>query len=64
MLVPKEVVEWNKIMTLVADVFFVYRTAFLLSLPRQIEFIMVEYVATSTAKSISKHLTPVVQVYG
>jgi hypothetical protein len=61
--VPKEVVEWNKIVTLAADVFFVDGMAFLLSVLRQIKFITVEHVATRTAKSLSKHLTRVVQVY-
>ncbi len=55
--VPREIVEWNKIVTLVADVFFVDGIAFLLSLSRQIKFITVEHVATHTAKSLSKHLT-------
>ncbi len=50
-------------MTLAADVFFVDKTAFLLSVSRQIKFITAEYVATHTAKSLSKHLTQVVQVY-
>jgi hypothetical protein len=49
--------------TLAADVFFVDGTAFLLSMSRQIKFITVEYVATRTAKSLSKHLTCVFQVY-
>jgi hypothetical protein len=55
--VPREVVEWNKIVTLAADVFFVDGTAFLLSVSRQIKFITAEYIATHTAKSLSKHLT-------
>ncbi len=62
-LVLKEVVERNKIVMLVADVFFVDGTAFLLSLLRQIKFITAGYIATRTAKSLSKYLTQIVQVY-
>ena len=62
-LVPRDMVEWNKIVTLAADVYFVDGAAFLLSLSRQIKFITVEYVATRMAKSPSKHLIQVVQVY-
>ncbi len=62
-LVPRDMVEWNKIVTLAADVYFVDGAAFLLSLSRQIKFIAVEYVATHMAKSLSKHLTRVIQVY-
>ena len=38
-------------------------TAFLLSVLRQIKFITAEHVATHTAKSLSKHLTRVIQVH-
>ncbi len=55
-LVPQEVVECNKIVTLAADMFFVDGIAFLLTVWRQIKFITAEYVATCTAKSLSKHL--------
>jgi hypothetical protein len=61
--VPKEVVEWNKIVMLAADVFFVDGTAFLLSVLRQIKFIMTEHDATRMAKSLRKHLTQVIQVF-
>jgi hypothetical protein len=42
---------------------FVDGIAFLLTVSRQIKFITVEHVATCTAKSLSKHLARVVQVY-
>ncbi len=61
--VPREVAEWNKIVMLAADVFFVDGTAFLLRVLRQIKFILAEHVATHKAKSLSKHLTWVVQIY-
>jgi hypothetical protein len=60
---PKEVVDWNNRVTLAAGVFFFDRTAFLLSVLRQIKLITAEYVATCMAKSLSKHLTQIVQVY-
>ncbi len=47
-LVPREVVEWNKIVTLAADVFFVDGTSFLLSMSRQIKFITADYVGRSS----------------
>jgi hypothetical protein len=56
-------VEQNKPVTLAADVFFVDGTNFLLTLLRQIKFIMVEYVAVCTAKSLRKNSEQVVQVY-
>ncbi len=61
--VPREVVERNKIVMLAADVFLVDGIAFLLTVLRQIKFIMVEHVATCKAKSLSKHLAQVVQEY-
>ncbi len=61
--VPREVVEHNKIVTLAADVFFLDGIAFLLNMSRQTKFITVEHVATCTAKSLSKHLAQIVQVY-
>jgi hypothetical protein len=61
--VPKEIVERNKIVTLAADVFFVDRTVFLLTVSRQIKFITAEYIAVRTGKSLSKHLEQVIQVY-
>jgi hypothetical protein len=50
------VVECNKIVMLAAGVFFVDGIAFLLTVLRQIKFIMAEHVTTCTAKSLSKHL--------
>ncbi len=52
--VPHILVEANKIITLVADVFFVDETAFLLT----------EHVPVRTATSLSRHLKQVLEVYG
>ncbi len=49
--VSKGIVERNKIVALVADVFFVDRIGFLLMVSRNIKFITAEHVATCTAKS-------------
>jgi hypothetical protein len=54
-LVPRDIVEQNKTVTLAADIFFVDGIAFLLTVLRQIKLITVEHVATCTAKSLSKH---------
>jgi hypothetical protein len=61
--VPKEIVERNKIVTLAADVSFVDGMAFLSTVSRQIKFIAAKYNAVCTAKSLSKHLERVIQVY-
>jgi hypothetical protein len=62
-LVPRLIVEPNKTITLAADVFFVNGKAFLLTVLRQIKFITAEQVATCTAKSLSKIMNRVIQVY-
>ena len=56
MAVPCSLVESNKIVTVAADVCFVDRTSFLLTMSRQIKFITAEHVPFRTAKSLSKHL--------
>ena len=61
--VLKGVIDQNKTVTLAADVFFVDGIAFLLTIMRNIKFIMANRVATCTAKSLSKHLESVLQVY-
>jgi hypothetical protein len=53
--VLKSIIERNKIVTMAADVSSGDGIAFLLAALRQIKFIMVEYVATNTAKSLSNH---------
>ena len=60
--VPKLVIDCNKMVTLAADVFFVDGTGFLMTVSRNIKFIMAEYVATHTAKNLSIHMDRVIQV--
>jgi hypothetical protein len=52
------------VITLAADVFFVDRTAFLLTVARRIKFMTAEHVPVRTATSLSKHLKRVSEVYG
>jgi hypothetical protein len=61
--VPKGIMERSKTVALAADVFFVDGIAFLLTVSRNIKFITAKHVATRTAKSLSKHLDCVIQVY-
>ena len=60
---PKGVIERNKTVTLAADIFFVDGAAFLLTVLRNIKILTAKHVATCTAKSLSKHLERVLQVY-
>jgi hypothetical protein len=62
--VPCELVAANKTVTLVADVFFVEGTLFLLTVSRRIKFVTAEHVPVKTALSLSKHMTRVLEVYG
>ncbi len=61
--VPKGVIERNKTVMLAADVFFVDGIAFLLRVSKNIKFITAEHVASCTAKSLTKHMDRVIQVY-
>jgi hypothetical protein len=54
--VPCSLVENNKVVTMAVDVFFVDRTAFLLTMSWPIKFIAAEHVPVRTAKSFSKYL--------
>jgi hypothetical protein len=62
--VPRELVAANRTVTLAADVFFVDRTAFLLTVSRRIKFATAKHVLVRTALSLSKHMTRVLEVYG
>ena len=62
--VPWSLVDANKTVTIAADVFFVDGTAFLLTVARRIKFVTAEHVPVRTALSLSKHLKPVLEVYG
>jgi hypothetical protein len=61
--VLRGIVERNQIVTMAADVFFVDGIAFLVTLSWKIRFVTAEHVPVRTAKSLSKHLDQVLQVY-
>ncbi len=62
--VPCAVVERNKVVTMAADIFFVNRKPFLVTLSRNIEFAMVEHLPVRMAKALVKHIERVLHVYG
>ncbi len=64
MAVPRGLVAANKTVTLATDVFFVYGTAFLLTVSRRIKYVTAEHVPVRMALSLSKHMTRVLEVYG
>ncbi len=61
--VPRLVVETNKIVTMMADFFFVDGMAFLITVSWCIKFIKAEHLQIRTATSLCKHLEWVKQVY-
>ncbi len=64
MVIPCKLVEANVAVTLAANVFFVNETVFLMTVLRNIRFIMTEHVPVQMAKSLCKHLERVLLVYG
>jgi hypothetical protein len=55
--VPRSVVAANKIVTMVADIFFVDKMAFLITASWRIKFVTAEHLQIRTALNLSKHLT-------
>jgi hypothetical protein len=62
--VPHAMVERNKVVTMAADVFFVDGTPFLVTLSRNIKFVMVEHLPVRMANALEKHIKRVLHVYG
>jgi hypothetical protein len=62
--VPHVLVERNKVVTMAADVFFVDRTAFLVTLSRNIKFVTVVHLPVRMAATLVKHIKWVLHVYG
>jgi hypothetical protein len=62
--VPHTVVERNKVVTMATDIFFVDGMPFLVTLSRNIKFVMVEHLPVRTAKALVKHIKRVLHVYG
>jgi hypothetical protein len=61
--VPPAVVERNKVVMMAADVFFVDGLPFLVTLSRNIKFVMVEHLPVRTANTLVKHIEWVLHVY-
>ncbi len=61
--VPRLVVETNRVVTMVANVFFVDGMAFLIMISWRIKFITAEYFQVRMVRSLCKHLEQVRQVY-
>jgi hypothetical protein len=64
MAIPWQLVNANKAVTLAADMFFVDGIAFLITVSRRIKFMTTKHLPIRTATSLSKHLQPVILVYG
>ncbi len=64
MAVPCTVVEKNKVVTMAADIFFVNRTPFLVTLSRNIKFVMVEHLPVRSANALVKHIKRLLHAYG
>jgi hypothetical protein len=62
--IPWQLVDANKAVTLVADVFFMDGIAFLITVSRRIKFVTTEHQPVRMVTSLSKHLQQVLLVYG
>ena len=60
--VPCSTIDRNQMVMLAVDVFFVNRTALLITLLRKIKFVTADHIPVWTAKSLAKHIDQVVQV--
>jgi hypothetical protein len=61
--VPQSLMERIKVVTLAGDIFFVDRTAFMITVSQKIKFVTEEHVLVRTAASLVKYLNQVIQVY-
>jgi hypothetical protein len=64
MAIPRQLVDANKAVTLMADVFFVDGIALLITVSRRIKFVTTKHLPVRTEMSLSKHLQRVLLVYG
>ncbi len=62
--VPCALVERNKVETMAVDIFFVDGMAFLVTLSRNIKFVMVEHLQVRMATALVKHIERVLHIYG
>ena len=61
--IPRDFVVRNKMITLLADVFFVNGIAFLLSLSHGIKFMTIEHTPSCIVKQLTTHLKRFLRVY-
>ena len=62
-MIPRDFVVQDKMITLSADVFFVYGIALVLTLTCWIKFVTIEHTLSRTNKQITVHLKRVLRVY-
>jgi hypothetical protein len=62
--IPWQLVDANKAVTIVADVFFVDGIAFLIPVSKRIKFVTTKHLPIRMATILSKHLQRVLLVYG
>ena len=62
-MIPMEVAEQIKTLTLKADVFFVDRIPFLITMSRGLQFVTAEYTPSQKARDLADHLKKVLRVY-
>ena len=61
--VPRAVAQRLKYLTLAADVFFVDKIPFLITMSRQLQFVTAEFTPSRTAARLAEHLKKVLRVY-
>ena len=61
--IPRDIINMNRYVTLVADVIFVCGLPFLISLSHCIRFIMVEFIPKRTAGELCSGLKNVLKLY-
>ena len=63
MAVTRDLVDRNRVITIVSDVFFVDVIPFLLIMAQRLKFVTVKHSPTCTPKSLTNHINRVLQVY-
>ena len=61
--IPRQIKEMNRRLMVAADVIFVIRITFLVSVLRCLKYTMVEYIKKSTDTVLSKYLNKVYDIY-
>ena len=61
--IPNDIIERNKMVTLLADVMLVNKSSFIITYGHGVGLIMVEYIPNRTAKQLAINLTTMVKLY-